>query len=101
MRIRIAEVRAAAGLTQAELAEKIGISRAYLAQIESGVRKLTTENQSNIALGLGVAPTELVDFDAPDKAEEGLLVEAFRSMNKEQRAAWLDIARITLGKREL
>lgn len=99
MRVRIAEVRSAMNLNQTELADRIGMSRAYLAQIEGGSRRLTTDNQMKIAQALGVDPAELVDFGAPDKADEELLVEAFRSMNKEQRAAWLDMARIFLGKR--
>ena len=97
MRVRIKEVRKTVGLSQLELAERVGLSRPYLSQIEDGKRNLSTKRQKLIADALGVDPTELVDFDAPDKSDEDTLIRAFRKLAPAQRRAWLDMARIALG----
>ncbi|NOD33515.1 MULTISPECIES: helix-turn-helix domain-containing protein [unclassified Ruegeria] len=97
MKIRIKEIRQAKGLTQDELAVKVDLSRSYLAQLEKGKRPLTTKKQAIIAAALDVEPTELVDFSAPDKDEEVLLLEAFRALSPEQRKAWLEWAKVAKG----
>ena len=43
------------GLTQQQVAEKAGISKPYLSQLESGKRKGTTEALSAVARALGVS----------------------------------------------
>jgi DNA-binding XRE family transcriptional regulator len=49
------------GFTQQQLADKAGISKPYLSQLESGKRAGTTEVLSAIALALEVTLEELVD----------------------------------------
>ena len=49
------------GLTQQQLAEKAGISKPYLSQLESGKRNGTTDMLKNIAQALHVGLDELVD----------------------------------------
>jgi len=49
------------GLTQQQLAEKAGISKPYLSQIETGKRKGTTEILSAIAKALNVSLDEVVN----------------------------------------
>lgn len=100
MRLRIKQARLAKGLNQEEVAERIGLSRSYFAQLESGTRQLTSKKQAAIAKVLGVDPTSLVDFSAPDKDDEALLIEAFRSLSPEQRKAWLEWARVAIGSKE-
>jgi transcriptional regulator with XRE-family HTH domain len=102
MRVKIKQVREEKNIKQAELADLINLSRPYLAQIESGQRNLTAARQEEIAKALGVSPIELIDFDAPSEDDEKLLVNAFRSMNEEQRANWIELAQVYLGspKRE-
>lgn len=97
MRLRIKETRLAKGLTQEDVAERIGLSRSYLAQLENGTRQLTPRKQAAIAEALGVDPTNLVDFSAPDKDDETLLIDAFRSLSPEQRKAWLEWAKVAIG----
>ncbi|WP_298848107.1 helix-turn-helix transcriptional regulator [uncultured Ruegeria sp.] len=97
MEIRIKEIRQAKGLTQDELSVKVDLSRSYLAQLEKGTRQLTTKKQAIIAAALDVEPTELVDFSAPDKDDEALLLEAFRALSPEQRKAWLEWANVAKG----
>lgn len=49
------------GLTQQELAEKAGISKPYLSQIEAGKRKGSTAVLSALANALGLTLDDLVD----------------------------------------
>lgn len=49
------------GLTQQQVAEKAGISKPYLSQLESGKRNGTTDILKNIAQALHVGLDELVD----------------------------------------
>ncbi|MFC3615142.1 helix-turn-helix transcriptional regulator [Lutimaribacter marinistellae] len=92
MRVRIAELRKERGMTQDDLAQAIGMSRAFVAHIEIGTRQLSPRKQKTIADALGVDPTELIDFDAPDPADERRLIEAFRAASPDQRRAWLQMA---------
>lgn len=97
MKIRIAEIRREKGIKQDELAEKIGVSRPYLSQLETGSRTLTTQQQKEIAAALGVEPASLVDFEAPERTDEELLLSAFRSLSSEQREVWLRLAKVSLS----
>jgi transcriptional regulator with XRE-family HTH domain len=47
------------GLTQEDLAEKAGVHRTYLSDIERGTRNVSLVNIERIAAGLSVAPSEL------------------------------------------
>ncbi len=49
------------GVTQQEVAEKAGISKPYLSQLESGQRKGTTEVLGALARALGVSLEYLVE----------------------------------------
>lgn len=97
MRVKIAEARATLGITQEELANRIKVSRPYLAQLESGVRNLTAQRQRQIADALGVPPERLIDFDAPDVDEETKILLAFRNLSKAQRNQWLTWADLILA----
>lgn len=48
-------------LTQQQLADKAGISKPYLSQLESGKRRGTTEVLKRLALALDVSLEDLVD----------------------------------------
>ena len=54
------------GLTQQQVAEKAGISKPYLSQLESGQRKGTTEVLSAIARALNVSLDDLVASETED-----------------------------------
>lgn len=97
MRLKISEIRESLGIKQKELADMVGLSRPYMAQIENGTRNLTARKQDAIAKALGVKAADLVDFEAPDRIEEDVILQAFRAMTPEQRRSWLDLARVTLG----
>lgn len=94
MRLKIKEARVAAGLKQKDVAQTVGMSQPYFAQIERGERRLNTELQMKIANALGVKPEDLVDFEAPSKNDEEYLLKVFRSLPPDRRKGWLDMARI-------
>jgi len=56
---KLNETRHALGLTQAEVAERLGVSASYISAVEAGKRNLTLAQLANIAaamrLGIDVA----------------------------------------------
>lgn len=53
--MRIRQARKAAGMTQADLAEKLGISTSFLGHIERGTRKASLDTLVKMANELGVS----------------------------------------------
>jgi transcriptional regulator with XRE-family HTH domain len=88
---RIAKHRAALGWTQAELAERVGISRVALSHIEAGI---SNPGERTIALLAGVfkvEPHQLVaGTDYPRAKAERLPVVAARYTEVEHQLAILD-----------
>ncbi len=97
MRIKIADVRKEKRISQKDLADKVGMSRPYLAQIENETRNLSTKRLYEIAQALEVEAGELVDFNAPSPTEEEYILESFRRLTPEQRREWLSLARVATG----
>jgi transcriptional regulator with XRE-family HTH domain len=110
---RIAKHRTELGWTQADLAERVGISRVALSHIESGI---SNPGERTVALLSGVfklEPHELVaGTDYPPAKAERLPVVAARYTEVEHQLALLDArlaavddpalrARIVAGSREL
>lgn len=58
-----ANTRKKYNLTQKELAEKIGVDRSFIAQIESGFRLPSMNVSVNVALALNCSLDELVGMD--------------------------------------
>jgi transcriptional regulator with XRE-family HTH domain len=88
---RIAKHRSDLGWTQAELAERVGISRVALSHIESGI---STPGERTVALLAGVfkaEPHELVAHtDYPAAKAERLPLVAARYTEVEHQLALLD-----------
>jgi transcriptional regulator with XRE-family HTH domain len=88
---RIAKHRTELGWTQAELAERVGISRVALSHIES---RISTPGERTVALLAGVfkiEPHELVaGTDYPAAKSERLPLVAARYTEVEHRLALLD-----------
>lgn len=61
----IARYREAAGLTQATLAEKIGISTAFVSRVERGQKKMKVETLYATAKVLNVSVDALLSTEAP------------------------------------
>lgn len=57
---RIKEIREAAGLTQEELAEKVGTTGNHIWRLESGGTKLTHEWMTRLAEALACTPADLI-----------------------------------------
>ena len=57
--VRISRLRRLKGWTQAEMAEKVGIDRSFLADVERGKRNISILNLANIAEGLGLSLARL------------------------------------------
>ena len=57
---RIRKLRKQRGWTQAEMAEKVGIDRSFLADVERGKRNVSILNLNLIALGLQISLSRLL-----------------------------------------
>ena len=66
---RVRQLRKEKGVSQEAFAHQIQIDRSYFGSIERGERNVSLENICLIAAGLGVAPAELLRFDAVSAAE--------------------------------
>lgn len=53
-------VRRSRGMTQAQFAEALGISRSYVDVVERGRRNLTMETATHLARRVGVDPVDLI-----------------------------------------
>jgi transcriptional regulator with XRE-family HTH domain len=96
---RIAKCRVELGWTQAELAERLGISRVALSHIEAGI---STSGERTVALLAGVfkvEPHELVaGTDYPPAKAERLPVVAARYTEVEFQLAMLDVRSVDDGE---
>ncbi len=72
------EARTSRGLTQADIAPQLGVSRATVAQIETGRRSLKAEDLRRLANFFGCSPSELLP-SATDDQEVDDVAELFRS----------------------
>ncbi len=67
---RIAALREAAGLTQRELARRLQLTQSALSRIESGQRRLSAAQASQVARTLGIDPGELLAAGPADSSFE-------------------------------
>lgn len=85
---RIRELRKAAGLTQGELGEKVGLHQTQIGKIENSDRNLTIEWARRIAAALNVNVADILgEADNPMRLsdEEQALIRQFREATQEQR----------------
>ena len=61
MREQIRQARRQAGLTQAQLAGRLGVAQSGISRIERGERPVTVEMLQAIAEALEVEPAQLLD----------------------------------------
>jgi transcriptional regulator with XRE-family HTH domain len=88
---RIAKHRSELGWTQAELAERVGISRVALSHIEAGISRPGERTVALLAGVFKVEPHELVaGSDYPPAKAERLPVVAARYTEVEHQLALLD-----------
>jgi len=101
MRNRIRELRNAAKLSQAGLADLVGTSQAQIARLETSDRRLTAEWMQRIARALHVSPADLFVTAQPadHTAAEVELLANFRAMAAHSRDTLLDLSRQITGGR--
>lgn len=58
--VRVRKLRKKRGWTQVEMAEKVGIDRSFLADVERGKRNISILNLHAIAIGLQVSLSKLL-----------------------------------------
>ncbi len=64
MQMKLRAVRERLFVTQAELAQRTGIAEATLSRLENGIQRPRISTVRKIAEALGVAPDELIDWEA-------------------------------------
>ncbi len=64
MQMKLRAVRERLFVTQAELAQRTGIAEATLSRLENGLQRPRISTVRKIADALGVAPDELIDWEA-------------------------------------
>jgi transcriptional regulator with XRE-family HTH domain len=90
---RLRDTRRSRGLTQADVAPALGVSRSTVAQLESGMRALKAEELGRLADLFGCSPTELLgrserDGERGDGTEELVeLVTAAAGLGDDESAA--------------
>lgn len=75
---KISMLRKEAGLTQAQMAEKIGISRPSLVKIENSQRVISLEEGDVISKVLGISLDSLLT-EGNNKSEEKSFAKAFKA----------------------
>jgi len=85
---RVNELRRARGMTQQQLADKVGCSKMQVSGIERGKREFSLSMMQRFATALGVTAGELLHAD--DNAfllaeEERIMIERMRAATPEQR----------------
>jgi transcriptional regulator with XRE-family HTH domain len=71
VRVKLRSVRERLFVTQEELAERTGMSRATISRIESGQQRPRISTVRKLAAALGVAPETLVDWEGEESPDMG------------------------------
>jgi transcriptional regulator with XRE-family HTH domain len=79
---RIAEARKRKGLTQSQLAEKIGISQYLVSDYEIGRLNISATMLVHVAVALGVSADELLGLQSKDHVEKQLSLRLTRRMSE-------------------
>ena len=93
---RIKLVRQRNGLTQDQLAERVGLSPKYISGIERGVENPTMDNLIRLAKVLEVEPYDLFLFGESEENEKALrkgLEKMLREGDREQLQLCFDVMR--------
>lgn len=91
MALRIKELRESRGLSQVELADKVGVSKSQMSEIENEVRHATQQRLVAIAKALGVPIVDLFTADARE-AYRGEIEALMTEMSEQDQRALLRMA---------
>jgi transcriptional regulator with XRE-family HTH domain len=75
---RVRAARKAAGLSQTEMGERLGMSRAGYGHLESGTNLMTVEDLFRIAAVLGLPVEHLLGLDTELGEDEGRILALYR-----------------------
>ncbi|WP_428247248.1 helix-turn-helix domain-containing protein [Ferrovibrio sp.] len=93
MRNRLRDLRLDRGLTQEELAEKLGTTKQHLGRLENSKSRLSTEWIERLAEALQCHPLELLEDTVPAVTpDEKAVLELYRGLAEADRRAFLQIA---------
>lgn len=88
--MRATQIRRLRGLTQAELAEMIGVEQPTISRFEKGSEAVTLRLIRQVADALGVTVADL--FLDERSAQEQALIDVYRALPPERQKGWLDLA---------
>jgi len=94
--MRAAQIRRQLGLTQAELAQMIGVEQPTISRLEAGSDAVTLRLLKQVAEALHVSVAEL--FLDEREAQEQALLDVYRALSPERQQGWIDLARVLLGQ---
>jgi transcriptional regulator with XRE-family HTH domain len=98
----IKELRIENGLTQKELAEKIGVSQGAVYFWEKGINEPTAGYLVSMAELFGVSVDELLSYVVPGKGKmtekEGEMNKLFSLLSRDQQDLMIRVAKEFLGK---
>ena len=97
---RIREERLRLNLTQEKLAEEVGVSTAYIGQIERGERSLTLDKLVKVVNRLGVTIDFLLaDYViATDDTSMNLLIQLMHDRTPEEKTLAINILKVLFAK---
>jgi len=94
--MQIAALRKQKNLSQAELAEIVGVEQPTISRIERGYEGVTVRLLRQIADAL---ECPMADLFADERSEiENRILSAFRNLPADRQSGWLDMAEALAGK---
>lgn len=102
---KLKNLRKAAGLTQVELAKKLGIAQSTLASYERGLREPDFEMLKQISSFFEISISDLLDIDiknqpAPESELDRSLIEALTSLRESEVPAVLAFVEMLKAQRK-
>lgn len=96
--MNVAKIRKRRGLTQADLAAKVGVEQPTISRIERGDDGVTLRLLNQIATALDV---EIADIFSSDRSEaETQLIEVYRRLSPERQKGWQDMLALAMSSPE-
>lgn len=95
--LRVREERRRAGYTLERLAERAGITGAFIAHIEAGRKRATLDTVSKLAAALGMRTSDLLQENHQDGRGDDLLLQqvgrAIRHLTPKQKKGVVELVR--------
>lgn len=94
--VKLQKYRKAIGLTQEQLAEKIGVSQNFYARIEAGTSGMSIDTLMAVCAFLLITPNDVLLYDEPqsslpDEASIDWVVRTMKRCTEKQQSSIVDI----------